>query len=145
MLEFWRKCSYKDSKSTNSYSFNSRTSSSINEKTLGLKESTIFAELLLELIHKDWLSKLEKINCYLERCNAKCSNRLIKTFLESGFIEAHVLIIGSSYYSQSGLVLFNKRKEWEDVQNTVTKNARFDNCMKMHHLKEFCAFFLKIH
>ena len=106
LLEFLCKYSYDNNKSENSYSFVSCTSSNIDRNVKNLHESTIFAELFLKLICKDWEAKLSKMNCYVQAINEKNLKRKIKIFSKAEFLIGHALIIGATYYSQSGSVLF---------------------------------------
>ena len=72
-LEFLYKYRYEDYEST---SFESCTSSNIDRNIIPLKQSTIFAELFLKLIYKDWLSKVEKMNRFIEEHNNKNPKRI---------------------------------------------------------------------
>ena len=96
LLEFLYKFGYEESNSSNSCSFESCTSSNIDRKALSSNESTIFAELFLKLIYKNWEGKLEKMNHYIEESNASNPKKAIKIFDKTDFIIGHALIIGAA-------------------------------------------------
>ena len=119
LLEFLYKFGYEESNSNNSCSFESCTSSNIDRKALSPNESTIFAELFLKLMYKNWEGKLEKMNYYIEESNASNPKKAIKIFNKTDFIIGHALIIGATCYCQSGLVLFAYGKEQEEAWDTI--------------------------
>ena len=64
LLEFLNQFGYEVSNSCKSCSL-SFTSSNSDLKVKSLQESTIFAELFLKLMYKDWHAKLGKMNRYI--------------------------------------------------------------------------------
>ena len=62
LTEFLIQFGYEEDTSLDSYSY---TSSNCNMKVQSLQESTIFAELFLKFMYKDWDEKLIKMNRYI--------------------------------------------------------------------------------
>ena len=144
LLEFLNEFGYEMDSSQESCSL-SFTSSNCNLQVKSLQESTIFAELFLKLMYKDWDAKLVKMNRYIEEQNTSTPKRTIKKFERWDFIIGHALLIGASCYCQSGSALFMSSKERnEDMWDTVIQNARFDQYMKLYRFKEFRHFLPKI-
>jgi len=54
------------------------------------------------------------MNRIIETCNTFVTNCPTKAFDELEFIVGHALIIGTSYFCQSGSVLFNNNKDQSD-------------------------------
>ena len=145
LLELLCEHGHDDNESRGSCSFQSCTSSNMHGKTSSLKESTMFAELFLQLSYKDWKNKLDKMNRYVEDDNIKHPNKAIKLFTKSEFLTGHAIIIGASCYSQSGKALFSEGKDSDDEWDTITRKARFDRFMKLCRFKEFRYFLPKIY
>ena len=59
------------------------------------------------------------MNRFIEEHNNKSPKRM-KTFTQSEFLIAYAIIIGVSCYYQSGSVLFNDKKDQEEMWDTVT-------------------------
>ena len=124
----------------------SRTSSNENRKVQTIPESTIFAELFLKLMYKDWEAKVQKMNQYIDESNADHQKRTINKFEKWDFLVAHALLIGASCFCQSGSILFGgaQKDESTDAWDTILQKPRFDKHMKLYRFKEFRMFFPKI-
>ena len=142
LTEFLNQFGYEEDTSRDSCSY---TSSNCNMKVQSLQESTIFAELFLKLMYKDWDEKLIKMNRYIEEHNAKNPKRTIKKFERWDFVIGHALLIGASCYCQSGSMLFNDSKDSGDnTWDTIIPNAHFNRYMKLYRFKEFRHFLPKV-
>ena len=147
-MEFLQKFGYKTEDSGGSCSMSqvgSHTSSNFSGEVHSLKDSTIFAELFLKLMYKDWPSKLEKMNRCIDKQNQLQAKKHIKRFERWDFIVGHALLIGASCFCQSGSMLFGgSQKESDELWDTVVQKAKFDRYMKLYRFKEFRFFLPKM-
>jgi len=65
------------------------------------------------------------------------SKKEIKDFKPWEFIIGHALMIGASFYCQSGSILFNNSKENEDKWDTIMQKTNFSKHIKLYQFKEF--------
>jgi len=146
LLEFLYQFGYEEKDASgNSCSFESVTSSNIDRPVKSLPESTIFAELFLKLLYKDWKQKLQKMNRIIQTSQTDGNARPTKPFEEAEFLIGLGLIVGASCYCQGGSVLFSNNKDNESSWDTIIPKARFDKHMKLYRFKEFRHYLPKVY
>ena len=97
------------------------TSSNLDMEVKSIQESTVFAELFLKLMYKDWEAKVVKMNKYIDESNANHQKRTVKKFEKWDFLVAHALLIGALCFCQSGSMLFGGAQKdeitvaWETI------------------------------
>ena len=73
-FEFLKEFGYEQKTSRASCSMSCTSSYAAENKVQSLKDSTIFGKLFLKLMYKDWESKVQKMNSYIEEENKKIRN-----------------------------------------------------------------------
>ncbi len=102
------------------------------------KKSSIFSDMFLRLLFKDWRSKVEKINAAVLASKAKTWQ-----FTESEFLIGLAILVGAAEFALRGCDLFSVKDTGmdEEVWASLCVEPHFKKFMSFYRWKEFRRFF----